>query len=121
MNLDGTQMSNVTSIRGPKHLFCLALIAILTGVPTAVANEPASFAIILRQLNQLERQAEASARLPHNDSSRYHFDYTRFRDDVQRMRQGIRDHLSPQRAQPRDPLPLSGDYRRETEANHESE
>lgn len=121
MNLDGTQMSNVTSIRGPKHLICLALIAILTGVPTAVAYETTSLAILLRQLDQLERQAEASARLPHDDTSRYHFDYTRFRDDVQRMRQGIRDHLSPQRAQPRDPLPLSGDYRRGTEVNHEPE
>ncbi|WP_085983210.1 RAQPRD family integrative conjugative element protein [Pseudomonas psychrophila] len=32
----------------------------------------------------------------------------------------MRDHLSPRRAQPRDPLPLSGDYRREVEASHES-
>lgn len=121
MNLDGTQMSKLTSTRGQQHLFGLVLIAIVTGVPTAVANEPASLAILLRQLDQIERQAEASARLPRDDTSRYHFDYTRFRDDVQRMRQGIRDHLSPQRAQPRDLLPLSGDYRREAEARHEPE
>lgn len=76
---------------------------------------------VLRQLDVIERLAEDSARLPRDDTSRYHFDYARFRDDLQRMRQGIRDHLSPQRAQPRDPLPLQGDYRRETEVAGEPE
>lgn len=121
MNLDSTQMSKVTSIRCQQHFFSLALLPVLFSVSTAVANDPTSLAILLRQLDQIERQAEASARLPRDDTSRYHFDYTRFRDDVQRMRQGIRDHLSPQRAQPRDPLPLFGDYRREAEACHEPE
>ncbi|AZE99500.1 hypothetical protein C4J95_2038 [Pseudomonas orientalis] len=95
---------------------CLLLF---TGL--SFSSEIGSLAVMLRQLDQIERQAEASARLPRDDTSRYHFDYTRFREDVQRMRQGIRDHLSPQRAQPRDPLPLSGDYRREAEARREPE
>jgi len=28
------------------------------------------------------------------------------------MRAGVRDYLVPQRAQPRDPVPLAGDYTR---------
>lgn len=121
MNLDGTQMSEITSSRNQQTLFCLSLIALLSSVTPVAANQPAHLATLLRQLDQIEREAEASARLPRDETSRYHFDYTRFRDDVQRMRQGIRDHLSPQRAQPRDPLPLFGDYRREAEARHEPE
>ena len=84
-------------------------------------QEPSRLSGLIRQLDLIERLAEDSARLPRDETSRYHFDYPRFRDDVQRMRQGIRDHLSPQRAQPRDPLPLSGDYRQEAETGHEPE
>lgn len=99
---------------------CLLLFPGLS-FSSETGSEPSRLAGLLHQLNQIERQAEASSRLPRDETSRYHFDYTRFRDDVQRMRQGIRDHLSPRRAQPRDPLPLSGDYRREAEARHEPE
>lgn len=90
-------------------------------VATSTMQEPTRLSGLIRQLDLIERLAEDSARLPRDETSRYHFDYPRFRDDVQRMRQGIRDHLSPQRAQPRDPLPLSGDYRQEAETGHEPE
>lgn len=114
-------MSKRTSTRNQQFLFSLTLMMVLASVPSAFANEPAHLATLLRQLDLIERLAEDSARLPSDDTSRYHFDYQRFHDDVQRMRQGIRDHLSPQRAQPRDPLPLQGDYRREMEVARESE
>ncbi|AZF53197.1 hypothetical protein C4J85_2712 [Pseudomonas sp. R4-34-07] len=106
--------------QGQRVILCLLLFPVLS-LSSDRGPEPARLTALLRQLDQIERQAEASARLPRDDASRYHFDYTRFRDDVQRMRQGIRDYLSPQRAQPRDPLRLSGDYRREAEARHEPE
>nr|WP_273649646.1 RAQPRD family integrative conjugative element protein [Pseudomonas aeruginosa] len=35
----------------------------------------------------------------------------RVRKDLQRVRAGIQDYLTPPRAQPRDPVELSGDYR----------
>ncbi|AZE54517.1 hypothetical protein C4K03_2362 [Pseudomonas synxantha] len=116
-------MLNYTRLRNwrEKLLGLSLLLPSLLSAPSAIAEESIRLSALLRQLDQIERRAEASARLPRDDNSRYHFDYTRFRDDVQRMRQGIRDHLSPQRAQPRDPLPLSGDYRREAEARHEPE
>lgn len=107
---------------GSWHAVFCAMVLLLTA-PLAKSSdttqEPACLAGLIRQLDLIERLAEDSARLPRDDTSRYHFDYIRFRDDVQRMRQGIRNHLSPQRAQPRDPLPLSADYRRE--ADHEPE
>lgn len=114
-------MSKGTSTRNQQFLFGLTLMMALTGVPSAFANDPARLATLVRQLDLIERLSEDSARLPRDDNSRYHFDYRRFHDDVQRMRQGIRDHLSPQRAQPRDPLPLQGDYRREMEVAREPE
>ncbi len=104
-------------------VLCAAVL--LLAAPFAISSdttqEPARLSGLLRQLDLIERLAEDSARLPRDETSRYHFDYPRFRDDVQRIRQGIRDHLSPQRAQPRDQLPLSGDYHREAEAGHEPE
>jgi len=99
---------------------CLLLLPALS-FSSETGSEPDRLAALLRQLDVIERLTEDSARLPRDDTSRYHFDYARFRDDLQRMRQGIRDHLSPQRAQPRDPLPLQGDYRRETEVADEPE
>ena len=99
---------------------CLLLFPGLS-FSSEIGSEPSSLAVLLRQLDLIERLAEDSSRLPRDDSSRYHFDYQRFHDDVQRMRQGIRDHQSPQRAQPRDPLPLQGDYRREMEVAREPE
>ena len=102
-------------------LAVLLLLAPLQLVASSNTPEPARLSGLLRQLDLIERLAEDSARLPRDCPSRYHFDYPSFRDDVERMRQSTRDHLSPQRAQPRDPLPLSGDYRREAEVDHEPE
>ena len=39
----------------------------------------------------------------------------KLREDIERVRSGIRDYLTPQRAQPRDPATLIGDYRQEAE------
>lgn len=105
---------------GPEQLIALVLLLFPVHVfSVEIRSEPDHFTGMLRQLDLIERLAEDSARLPRDDTLRYHFDYVRFHDDVQRMRQGIRDHLSPQRAYPRDPLPLQGDYRRETEVARE--
>jgi len=79
------------------------------------ATEHAQLAALIRQLDMIDRLAEHSASLPHQVGSRYHFDYAHLREDVERVRQGIRDYLVPQRAQPRDPVDLLGDYRRASE------
>ena len=100
------------------------LIAVLLAMPLLVLQpalaednspERAQLAALVRQLDMLDRLAEHSARLPRQEGSRYHFDYERLREDIERIRSGIRDYLTPQRAQPRDPITLIGDYRQESD------
>ena len=95
-----------------------ALALVLAGVQPALADDSASeqtqLAALVRQLDMLHRLVEHSANLPRRDGSRYHFDYARLREDIERVREGVQDYLSPQRAQPRDPVKLVGGYRRES-------
>ena len=80
----------------------------------STADEHTRLALILQQLQRIDslsREAEgAAATAP---QARYGFDYPRFTHDLELLRQGINDYLHPSRAQPRDPVELSGDYRRE--------
>ncbi len=73
--------------------------------------EHARLAAALRQLDSIVRLVEQQATQPHDERARYHFDYARLSADLERVRAGIRDYLSPSRAQPRDPATLFGDYR----------
>lgn len=74
--------------------------------------EQERLAAVLRQLDAIERLI-AHQNVPLSDErSRYHFDRERLIADLERVRAGIRDYLVPQRAQPRDPVPLTGDYAR---------
>ncbi|MBB0025219.1 MULTISPECIES: RAQPRD family integrative conjugative element protein [Burkholderiaceae] len=94
----------------------LALALSLAGIRPACAADDApereQLAALARQIeladrlaNHLADQAAVSAK-----RARYHFDYARLRADLQRVRAGLQDYLVPQRAQPRDPAPLSGEY-----------
>ena len=98
-----------------------ALTLLLLGAQQTLAAdqdvERAQLAALVRQLDMLDRLAEHGASLPVEPGVRYHFDYARLREDIARIREGLRDYLAPQRAQPRDPVPLAGDYRREGEAD----
>lgn len=67
---------------------------------------------LVRQIELADRLAEHAASTAPQERARYHFDYDRLRGDLQRVRAGLQDYLVPQRAQPRDPIPLSGDYLR---------
>lgn len=76
------------------------------------AAEHEMLAAVTRQLELLDRLAERAATTAPQERTRYHFDYARLRADLERVRTGVRDYLVPQRAQPRDPVPLAGDYMR---------
>lgn len=66
----------------------------------------------LHQLDLLDRfLATVGSTYQPSPSDRYYFDHTRLRADLQQVRVGIKAYLSPPRAQPREPEPLSGDYR----------
>ena len=70
-------------------------------------------------LDLLDRLAEHAAHTAPQERARYHFDYARLRADLNRVRAGLQDYLVPQRAQPRDPVPLAGDYVRRDRADDE--
>jgi RAQPRD family integrative conjugative element protein len=95
------------------HLAALGLCLALAQPLRVSADsdiERAQLATVLRQLDALERHADNSAALSHPIAARYHFDYLRLREDIQRIRSGVQGYLTLQRAQPRDLAPMLGEY-----------
>lgn len=84
-----------------------------------VAMEREQLAVLTRQLDLIDRLTEHAANTAPQERARYHFDYARLRADLKRVRAGLQDYLVPQRAQPRDPVPLAGDYVRRNRADDE--
>ena len=84
-----------------------------------VAMEREQLTALARQLDLIDRLAEHAANTAPQERARYHFDYGRLHADLQRVRAGLQDYLVPQRAQPRDPVPLAGDYVRHDRADDE--
>ncbi|MBS7842829.1 RAQPRD family integrative conjugative element protein [Pseudomonas fluorescens] len=96
---------------------CLLLsLAIVHGSSYAAsAHEQDQLSLIQQQLDTIERLAtRAEVASTAEPGDRYRFDYPRLIQDLQRIRQGVQDYLSPSRAQPRDPAELVGDYRLDT-------
>jgi len=91
-----------------------AVLAVsLSALQPAIADdtpEREQLATLTRQLNLIDHLAEHAAGSAPQASARYHFDYARLQQDIKRIRAGIHDYLTPQRAQPRDPVELLGDY-----------
>ena len=85
----------------------------------SLASERGQLAALARQLDLIDRLAEHAAHTAPQERARYHFDYARLRADLKRVRAGLQDYLVPQRAQPRDPVPLAGDYVRRDRADDE--
>lgn len=96
-----------------RRVLALAAVALAANIPLSAHADSGSreLAAALRQLNALERLIEHTAEAPIAPGERYYFDYSRLLADLARVRAGIEIHLSPSRAQPRDPVALSGDYR----------
>ena len=95
-----------------RSCFLFLLITFNSGGYAASAHEQDQLSLILQQFDTLERlatQAEAASTAEPDD--RYRFDYPRLSQDIQRIRQGMQNYLSPSRAQPHDPGELVGDYR----------
>ena len=84
-----------------------------------LASEREQLAALARQLDLIDRLAEHGANTAPQERARYHFDYVRLHADLQRVRAGLQDYLVPQRAQPRDPVPLAGDYVRRDRTDDE--
>ena len=98
------------------------LAVLLSAMQPAIADdtpERERLAALVRQLDLIDRLAEHAANTAPQERARYHFDYVRLHADLQRVRAGLQDYLVPQRAQPRDPVPLAGDYVHRDRANDE--
>lgn len=92
----------------------LLTMLLSAGQPATAAGdaiEREQLAALVRQIDLIDRQAKHAAHTDSQQRARYHFDHARLREDLQRVRTGIQDYLTPPRAQPRDPVELSGGYR----------
>lgn len=118
-----TPLGNPTTPCRRVPALALALIIALAGASPASAGDASAeheqLAALARQLNLIDRLAEHAANTAPQERARYHFDYARLRADLNRVRAGLQDYLVPQRAQPRDPVPLAGDYVRRDRADDE--
>ena len=111
------------AVEAPWAVRVAALLLAAAGLQPAIAADASDnaaeremLAAVTRQLELLDRLAEHAATTAPQERARYHFDYARLRADLERVRTGVRDYLVPQRAQPRDPVPLAGDYMRSNAA-----
>ena len=98
------------------------LAVLLSAMQPAIADdtpEREQLAALTRQLDLIDQLTEHAANTAPQERARYHFDYARLRADLKRVRAGLQDYLVPQRAQPRDPVPLAGDYVRRDRADDE--
>lgn len=93
-----------------------ALLCFAASPRWAQASEPEreQLQFVVRQIDLMERTVRHAASLPRPTDSRYRFDYPRLLDDIARVRSGIHDYLTPQRAQPRDAAELEADYTRQS-------
>ena len=92
---------------GPNSLRHVSIL--LAGILVSLA--PLQLARVIHELQALEpllRAAQSQA----NPDARVRFRYDWLRQDLQRMRLGIQEHINAPRAQPRSFPPLRGDYRR---------
>ena len=118
-----TSLGNPTTPCRRVPALALALIIALAGASPASAGDATAeheqLAALARQLDLIDRLAEHAAHTAPQERARYHFDYARLRADLKRVRAGLQDYLVPQRAQPRDPVPMAGDYVRRDRADDE--
>lgn len=82
-----------------------------SGAYAQESTEQIELTAMVRQIDWMQHIAAQKAIHPTDTRSRYHFDYQRLSADLNRMRSGISDYLTPERAQPRDALELDGHYR----------
>ena len=106
-------------------LLLLATSSLQAAIASAAAIEREQLAALVRQIDLIDRQAEHAALTAPQQRTRYHFDHARLREDLQRVRAGIQDYLTPpraqRRAQPRDPVELSGVYRQSSPRSEQEE
>ncbi|WP_413728306.1 RAQPRD family integrative conjugative element protein [Sodalis sp. RH19] len=107
-------MKPIHTFASPWCLYVSLLLLTLTSRQQAyaasIASEHEQLTALTRQIDLADRMASQAASNAPQERSRYYFDYLRLHADLKQVRTGVQDYLVPQRAQPRDPIPLSGNY-----------
>jgi RAQPRD family integrative conjugative element protein len=96
------------------HVLILGLLATVPPVQLAVADadgERSALAQIDHEIQGLEPLIDQAASQA-NPDARIRFQYDWLRQDLERIRMGIQDHINAPRSEPRTFPPLGGDYRR---------
>lgn len=90
----------------------LALILALAGGP-AQADGDGERGALIRLIQEIDALAPlvAEAERQADRNGRVRFAYDWLRQDLEKMKRGVRDHLDRPRTEPDAPAPLSGDYR----------
>ena len=91
------------------HLFVFGLMSPLVHADADAERE--SLARIVHEL-ELLTPLLAEAKAASNPDARIHFHDEWLRKDLERVREGIQEHIDAPRAEPRVVAPLRGDYRR---------
>jgi len=92
----------------------LISVFLLLGITTAAADQGSEREQLARLAHELETlqplidAAQAQADYP----ARIRFQYPWLRQDLDKVRQGILEHLNAPQGEPRQIRPLAGDYRR---------
>jgi len=96
------------------HLLVSGLLATAVPVQFAIADDDGEHAALARITHELKTIdpliAEADSQA--NPDARIRFQYDWLRQDLERVRMGIQEHIDAPRAEPRSFPPLRGDYRR---------
>lgn len=91
----------------------LALIILALAGGMAHADGDGERGALVRLVQEIDALAplvaEAERQADRNGRTRFAYDW--LRQDLEKMKQGIRDHLERPRTEPDAPAPLSGDYR----------
>jgi RAQPRD family integrative conjugative element protein len=96
------------------QVLILGLIGTVLPVQFAIADaegERSALARVIHELHAIQpliKEAESQA----NPDARVRFQYDWLRQDLDRIRLGIQEHIDTPRAEPRTFPPLRGDYRR---------
>ena len=97
-----------------RTMLLVGAFAIALQSPLAFADADAEREALARIIHELEllQPLLAEAKAAADPDARIHFRYDWLRQDLERVRQGIREHIDAPRAEPRSVAPLRGDYRR---------
>ncbi|PUB78716.1 MAG: conjugal transfer protein [gamma proteobacterium symbiont of Ctena orbiculata] len=96
------------------HLLVLGLLTTVLSTQSAIADadgERAALARIIHELQAIDPLITEAASQA-NPDARVRFQYEWLRQDLERIRLGIQEHIDAPRSEPRTFPPLRGDYRR---------